>query len=102
MARKEKKHKGYFCTDFRYETDNGIVAQASGYVKNAGSKNAAQVIEGSYAYIGDDGAPVEVKYYADETGYHAVGNVVPTTPPEIARSLELLASQPQALEESQK
>jgi len=87
---------------YGYETENGIVAQASGYVKNAGSKDAAQVIEGSYAYVGDDGAPVEVKYYADETGYHAVGNVIPTTPPEIARSLELIASQPQAPEDSQK
>jgi hypothetical protein len=91
-----------FCSHFRYETENGIVAQAAGYVKNAGSENAAQVIEGSYAYIGDDGAPVEVKYYADETGYHAVGNVVPTTPPEIAKSLELIASQPQKPEDSKK
>lgn len=87
---------------FRYETENGIVAQASGYVKNAGSENAAQVIEGSYAYVGDDGAPVEVKYYADETGYHAVGNVVPTIPSEIARSLEFNAANPQKPEDSKK
>jgi hypothetical protein len=87
---------------YGYETENGIVAQAAGYVKNAGSENAAQVIEGSYAYVGDDGAPVEVKYYADETGYHAVGNVVPTTPPEIAKSLEFIASQPQKPEDSKK
>jgi len=93
-----------FDGNFKYgfETENGIVAQAAGYVKNAGSESAAQVIEGSYAYVGDDGAPVEVKYYADETGYHAVGNVVPTTPPEIAKSLELIASQPQKPEDSKK
>lgn len=91
-----------FCARFRYETENGIVAEAVGYVKNVGSENAAQVIEGSYAYVGDDGAPVEVKYYADETGYHAVGNVVPTTPPEIVKSLELIASQPQKPEDSKK
>ncbi|VVC44946.1 Insect cuticle protein,Chitin-binding type R&R consensus [Cinara cedri] len=84
---------------YGFETENGIVAQAAGYVKNAGSDAAAQVIEGSYAYTGEDGAPVEVKYYADETGYHAVGNVVPTTPPEIAKALELIASQPQKPEE---
>lgn len=87
---------------FRYETENGIVAQATGYLKNAGPEGAVQVIEGSYAYVGDDGAPVEVKYYADDTGYHAVGNVVPTTPPEIARSLEYNASQPQKPEDSKK
>lgn len=89
-------------TIFRYETENGIVAQAIGYVKNIGTDTPAQVIEGSYAYIGDDGTPVEVKYFADETGYHAAGNVVPTTPPEIARSLELIASQPQKPENSEK
>ncbi|XP_027845536.1 endocuticle structural glycoprotein SgAbd-2-like isoform X3 [Aphis gossypii] len=87
---------------YGYETENGIVAQAAGYVKNAGTDNAVQVIEGSYAYVGDDGAPVEVKYYADETGYHAVGNVVPTIPSEIAKSLELIASQPQKPEDSKK
>lgn len=87
---------------YGYETENGIVAQAAGYVKNAGSENAVQVIEGSYAYVGDDGAPVEVKYYADETGYHAVGNVVPTIPSEIAKSLEFNKSQPQKPEDSKK
>lgn len=91
-----------FVANCRFETENGIVSQASGYVKNAGSENAVQVIEGSYAYVGDDGAPVEVKYYADETGYHAVGNVVPTTPPEIVKSLELIASQPQKSADSEK
>ncbi|XP_060853969.1 larval cuticle protein LCP-22-like [Rhopalosiphum padi] len=87
---------------YGFETENGIVAQAAGYVKNAGSENAAQVIEGSYAYIGDDGAPVEVKYYADETGFHAAGNVVPTIPSEIAKSLEFNAAHPQKSEDSKK
>lgn len=71
-------------------------------MKNAGTDQAAQVIEGSYAYVGDDGAPVEVKYIADETGYHAVGNVVPTIPSEIARSLEYNAAHPEKPEASKK
>lgn len=80
---------------FRYQTENGIVAQAQGTVKNAGTEAEAQVIEGSYAYTADDGTPVEVKYYADETGYHAAGNVIPTVPAEIVKSLEYNAANPQ-------
>ncbi|XP_050423694.1 pupal cuticle protein 20-like [Adelges cooleyi] len=78
---------------YGYKTENGIESQAVGYVKNPGTEGAAQVIEGSYAYQGDDGVPVEVRYYADESGYHAFGNVIPTTPPEIAKSLELNAQE---------
>ncbi|XP_050520309.1 larval cuticle protein LCP-22-like [Daktulosphaira vitifoliae] len=76
---------------YGYETENGISNQAQGYVKNAGTDAASQVVEGSYSYTADDGSPVEVRYYADESGYHAEGNVVPTIPAEIAKSLEFNA-----------
>ncbi|XP_050520313.1 endocuticle structural glycoprotein SgAbd-2-like isoform X2 [Daktulosphaira vitifoliae] len=82
---------------FRYgfQTENGIVNQAQGYVKNAGTEAESQVIEGSYAYTSNDGTPVEVKYYADDTGFHASGNVVPSNPAEISKSLEFNVVNPQ-------
>ncbi|KAG8233377.1 hypothetical protein J437_LFUL005839 [Ladona fulva] len=63
---------------FSYETGNGIVVEQSGYLKNAGLKDQeAQVIQGSYSYPGPNGQVYTVRYFADETGFHADGDHLP-------------------------
>lgn len=82
---------------YRYETENGIQSQVSGALKNPGTPDEAQVIQGGYAYTAPDGTPIQVQFVADETGFHPVGAHLPTPPPipeAIARSLEYLRSLP--------
>ncbi|XP_054256877.1 endocuticle structural glycoprotein SgAbd-1-like [Macrosteles quadrilineatus] len=67
---------GSFSYDF--EAENGIASSASGYVKNAGSEDEAQVIQGQYSYTAPDGTPVVTRWFADETGFHAEGAHIPT------------------------
>ncbi|XP_071442418.1 endocuticle structural glycoprotein SgAbd-2-like [Hetaerina americana] len=63
---------------YSYETANGITVEEKGYLKNAGVKDQeAQVVEGSFSYPGPDGRPLTVRYYADETGFHAEGDHLP-------------------------
>lgn len=84
---------------FSYQTGNGITVQERGYLKNAGNPQAeAQVAEGSYQYTADDGQVIQITYVADENGFHAEGNAIPTPPPipaEIQRALDFLKTQPQ-------
>ncbi|CAG9560426.1 unnamed protein product [Danaus chrysippus] len=84
---------------FSYETGNGINAQEQGYLKNPGIKDAeAQVAQGSFSYTSPEGIPINLKYYADETGFHAEGAHLPVPPPipeAIARALQYIQSQPQ-------
>ncbi|XP_046393077.1 endocuticle structural glycoprotein SgAbd-2-like [Ischnura elegans] len=63
---------------YSYETANGITVQEKGYLKNAGVKDQeAQAVEGSFSYPGPDGKLLTVRYYADETGFHAEGDHLP-------------------------
>lgn len=76
---------------FAYETNNGISAHEQGYTKNAGHKeHETQVAEGYYSYVGKDGKKITVHYSADENGFRAQGDHLPTPPPipkEIQESL---------------
>ncbi|XP_075233102.1 endocuticle structural glycoprotein SgAbd-2-like [Lycorma delicatula] len=91
----EVNYDGSF--NYEYETENGIKSSVSGQLKNPGTPDEAQVIQGGYAYIAPDGTPIEVRFVADETGFHPEGAhlpVPPAIPPAIARSLEYLRSLP--------
>lgn len=89
---------------YKYETGNGISAHEQGYVKNAGSKeHETQVAEGYYSYIGKDGKKIEVHYSADENGFRAHGDHLPTPPPvpkEIQESLAKNAAEGPHADES--
>lgn len=83
-----------------YETGNNIISEEEGYVKNLGpdpdkeGENLnAQVQQGSYSYTAPDGTLIEVSYIADETGFHATGNHLPTPPPvsdEVQKGLDII------------
>lgn len=79
---------------FSYQTGDGQQAQAQGYLKNAGAKDAeAEVAQGSFSYTAPDGTPIQVTWVADENGFRAEGAHLPTPPPipeAILRSLSVL------------
>uniref|UniRef100_A0A8D8TAK2 Endocuticle structural glycoprotein SgAbd-2 n=1 Tax=Cacopsylla melanoneura TaxID=428564 RepID=A0A8D8TAK2_9HEMI len=83
---------------YSFQTSNGIAAQESGYLKNAGQPEIeAQVAQGAFSYPGPDGQSYQLQYTADEEGFKPQAAHLPTPPPipaEIVRALELLASQP--------
>ncbi|XP_060517304.1 endocuticle structural glycoprotein SgAbd-2-like [Cylas formicarius] len=80
---------------YNYVSGDGTQAQAQGYLKNAGQKDAeAEVIQGSYSYTAPDGTPITVTYIADENGFRVEGAHLPTPPPipeEIQKSLALIS-----------
>lgn len=65
----------------RYETENEIHHSETGELKNAGEENEAMSVQGSYSYMGPDGVMYTVTYIADENGFRATGDHIPTAPP---------------------
>lgn len=87
---------------YSYETDNGIKVDVQGYLKNAGTENEAQAIQGSYSYYAPDGTPISVTYTADENGFVAQGDHLPQPSPLIAKALEYQRSLPPSQQYQQK
>ncbi|KAL1513526.1 hypothetical protein ABEB36_002927 [Hypothenemus hampei] len=83
-----------------WETGNNIIAQEEGFLKELGpnpdeegSVLAAQVQQGSYSYTAPDGQIITLNYIADEKGFHASGDHLPTPPPvspEVQKGLDLI------------
>ena len=74
---------------YAFDTTNGIAVQESGNI--AGVTGAAQ-------YISPEGEAIELKYTADQDGYHPVGSHLPTPPPipdYILRAIEYINAHPQ-------
>lgn len=54
-------------------------------------------MSGSYSYTSPEGEPVETRWFADETGFHAEGSHLPVAPPvpdAIQRAIEYIKTQP--------
>ncbi|XP_053981992.1 endocuticle structural glycoprotein SgAbd-2 isoform X2 [Hylaeus anthracinus] len=91
---KQQEHDGTYKTS--YETGNNIIAEESGYIKKVGEgeeQGEALVQQGSYSYMSPDGQLISIHYTADETGFHATGDHIPTPPPvseEIQKGLDLI------------
>ncbi|XP_018562931.1 flexible cuticle protein 12-like [Anoplophora glabripennis] len=66
--------------NFAYDTSNGISAQESGQVQNAGREDESIAAQGQFAYTGPDGVRYEVRYIADENGFQPVGAHLPVAP----------------------
>lgn len=79
---------------YSYEGDNGIIFSETGEQKLVGGnpEKAGSASNGFYSYPGDDGANYAVKWYADETGFHAFGDHLPTPPPMPDYVVRLLAN----------
>ncbi|XP_066583215.1 endocuticle structural glycoprotein ABD-4-like [Prorops nasuta] len=91
---KMQEHDGTYRTS--YETGNNIIAEESGYIKTVGEgdeRGEALVQQGSYSYTSPEGQLITIHYTADETGFHATGDHIPTPPPvseEIQKGLDLI------------
>lgn len=79
---------------FSFETANHIKQQANGYHKTVlvprlrsdgsqtGELDSADIIvqTGSYSYLAPDGTLISVQFVADENGFQAFGDHLPTPP----------------------
>ncbi|XP_053952326.1 pupal cuticle protein 27 [Anastrepha ludens] len=65
--------------NFGFETANGIQRDESGDIYDR--PHSSLNVQGSYSYTGDDGRTYSVNYRADENGFHAEGDHLPTSPP---------------------
>ena len=85
----------FYCSN-SYETGNNIIAEEQGYIKSIGEgedRADALVQQGSYSYTSPEGQLISILYTADETGFHATGDHLPTSPPvseEIQKGLDLI------------
>ena len=76
-----------------YEGENGIVLKEVGAQRffSENPQHAGSTSSGFYSYPGDDGVDYSVNWYADESGFHAFGDHLPTPPPMPAYVVRLLA-----------
>merc|ERR1712189_18904 len=76
---------------FSYETENGISVSESGVQKQIGDKpeEAGTVSQGKYSYP-EDSVTYTVTWVADENGFQAKGDHLPTPPPIPEHVVKLL------------
>lgn len=67
--------------------------EESGSQKQVGetAEDVGTVSQGSYSYTGPDGVVVTVNWVADENGFQATGDHLPTPPPMPEHVVKLLA-----------
>ncbi|XP_039486948.1 larval cuticle protein 65Ag1-like [Drosophila santomea] len=65
---------------YDFSTTDGVAAQAAGLLKNAGTKDEALAVKGSFSFVADDGQTYTVNYVADENGYQPQGAHLPVAP----------------------
>ena len=64
-----------------FETDNGIAASESGKPVAGYGDDSSYEVQGQYSYVGPDGVTYTVHYRADENGFQAQADHLPTPPP---------------------
>ncbi|XP_034249944.1 endocuticle structural glycoprotein SgAbd-3-like [Thrips palmi] len=88
----------------RFETEDGVRRQEVGQLRQLGGKDVAEVVQGQVQYSDREGNQFDLRFTADENGYHPEGSHLPQSPPipaEIQRSIEYNLSHPEE-DESQK
>nr|XP_026493083.1 GATA zinc finger domain-containing protein 14-like isoform X2 [Vanessa tameamea] len=90
---------------YEYEIADGTHVAEEGFVKNPNTEQETIVKKGFYSYTGADGKIYSVTYWADETGFHAVGDHLPKPPPippAIQASIDQNAKEEAAKAEAEK
>ncbi|KAK3926763.1 Larval cuticle protein LCP-17 [Frankliniella fusca] len=64
----------------RFETRDGAVHEDQGVLR-PGPEGPVLHRSGSHRYTAPDGRLIQLRYTADDTGYHPVGDHLPTAPP---------------------
>ena len=95
ILRQEQENNGDGTFRYAYETSDGTRAESSGYIKNPGAPEdeTIQVIQGYYQHYSPEGNAYTVSYVADENGFQATGDHLPTPPPSpeaIQKSLDII------------
>lgn len=77
---KEQSEDGSYKTE--YETGNSIIHEETGYLKDFSDTNPNGVLvqHGQYSYLSPEGDTINVQYTADEHGFRATGDHIPTPP----------------------
>ncbi|XP_057370549.1 larval cuticle protein 1-like isoform X3 [Daphnia carinata] len=78
---------------FAFESADGTKVSESGSQKQVGPKpeDIGTVSRGSYSYLSPDGVTLTVNWVADENGFQATGDHLPTPPPMPAHVVKMLA-----------
>ncbi|KZS06872.1 Cuticular protein 67Fb [Daphnia magna] len=78
---------------FAFESEDGTKVQESGNQKQVGPKpeDIGTVSKGSYSFTTPDGVVLTVNWVADENGFQATGNHLPTPPPMPEHVVKMLA-----------
>ncbi|KAF5281194.1 hypothetical protein FQR65_LT14836 [Abscondita terminalis] len=95
ILRFENLNDGFGSYSYGYDTENHINVHESGQLKNVGTENEANSVQGVFSYKGLNGEDYTVEYTADENGFQARGAHLPTPPPipeAILKSLQLNAA----------
>ncbi|KAK4018407.1 endocuticle structural glycoprotein SgAbd-3-like isoform X3 [Daphnia magna] len=78
---------------FNFESADGTKVSESGSQKQVGPKpeDIGTVSKGSYSYTSPDGVVITVNWTADENGFQATGDHLPTPPPMPEHVVKMLA-----------
>ncbi|XP_046463199.1 endocuticle structural glycoprotein SgAbd-3-like [Daphnia pulex] len=78
---------------FDFESADGTRVQESGNQKKVGPKpeDIGTVSRGSYSYTSPDGVVLSINWTADENGFQAAGDHLPTPPPMPEHVVKMLA-----------
>uniref|UniRef100_T1PCU4 Cuticle protein n=1 Tax=Musca domestica TaxID=7370 RepID=T1PCU4_MUSDO len=84
---KEQSEDGSYKTE--YETGNNIIHEETGFLKDFSENNPNGVLvqHGQYSYQSPEGETINVQYTADERGFRATGDHIPT-PPAIPEEIQ--------------
>merc|ERR1712127_253027 len=90
-SRSEMSEDGSY--SFAFESEDGVKVEESGSQKQIGEtpEESGTVSKGSYSFTAPDGVVLTVNWVADENGFQATGDHLPTPPPMPDHVVKLLA-----------